>query len=73
MPHERLVRQVLLSKPTGKRPRCRPRTRWSDYISDLPWSGLGVEPAELSEIVLLIARYSKGRFPRDPPNEEKQA
>jgi len=28
------------------------RTRWRDYISDLAWSHLGVEPAELSEIAL---------------------
>ena len=33
--------------PQGKRPRGRPRTTWSDYISDLAWSPLGVEPAEL--------------------------
>jgi len=37
----------LQSTPTGKRSRGRPRTRWSDYISDL-----GVEPAELSEIAV---------------------
>ena len=40
------------STPTGKRPKARPRTRWSDYISDLSWSRLGVEPAELSEIAV---------------------
>jgi len=34
----------LQSAPTGKRP------RWSDYISDLAWSRLGVETTELSEI-----------------------
>ena len=33
--HERLARQVLLARPTGKRPRGRPKTRWSDYFSDL--------------------------------------
>ena len=37
---------------TGKRPRCRPRTRWRDCISDLAWSRLGVEPVELSEIAV---------------------
>jgi len=36
--------------PTGKRRRFCPRTRWSDYISDLAWYRLGVEPAELFEI-----------------------
>jgi len=35
MPHERLTRQVLLAKPTGKHPRGRQRTRCSDCISDL--------------------------------------
>ena len=50
MSQERLARQVLLATPTEKRLRGCPRTRWSDYISDLAWSRLGVEPAELSEI-----------------------
>jgi len=36
--------------PTEKQPRGRPRTRWCDYISDLAWSQIHVEPAELSEI-----------------------
>jgi len=52
MPHKRLVRQVLLAKPTGKPPKCRPRTRWRDFITDLAWSSLGMEPAELSEIAV---------------------
>jgi len=30
----------------------RPRTTWSDYISDLVWSCIGMEPAELSEIAI---------------------
>jgi len=38
--------------PTGRRHKVRPRTRWSDYISDLAWFRLGVEPAELSEIAV---------------------
>jgi len=37
---------------TGKRARSRPTTRWSDYISDLAWFHLGMEPAELSEILV---------------------
>jgi len=44
MPHERLARHVLLAKSTGKRPKGRPRPTWSDYISDLAYSRLGVEP-----------------------------
>jgi len=41
---------VQLAKPTEKRFRGHPRPRCSEYISDLAWSRLGVEPAELSEI-----------------------
>ena len=40
----------LQSTPTGKWPKVCPRTMWRDYISDLAWSRLGVEPVELSEI-----------------------
>ena len=50
--HERLVRQVLLAKSTGKQPRGCPKPRWNNCISDLAWSHLGVEPAELSEIAV---------------------
>jgi len=49
MPHERLVRHVLLVKPTGKRPRGHPRTRWTDYTSNLAYSRLDVEPEESHE------------------------
>jgi len=47
MSQERLAKQVLLAKPTGKYSRSRPRTRWPDYISDLTWSRLGVDPGKL--------------------------
>jgi len=52
MPHERLARHVQLAKPTEKRFRGHPRPRWSNYISDLAWSRIGVEPPELSEIAV---------------------
>jgi len=39
-----------------KRPRDRPGIRWSHYISDLVWSHLGVDPAELLEIAETV-RY----------------
>jgi len=42
----------LQSTPTGKQTRVRPLARWSDYITHLAWSRLGVEWAELSEIVV---------------------
>ena len=52
LPHERLARQVLLVKPTGKRRRFRPRLRRNNCISDLAWSRLGVEPVKLPEIAV---------------------
>ena len=51
MSQGRSVRQILAT-PTRKRPRCRPKTSWNDYISIVYWSRLGVEPAELSEIAV---------------------
>ena len=42
----------LQSTSMEKRPSGRARTRWRDYISDLAWSRLGVERAELSEIAV---------------------
>ena len=59
--------QVLLALPTGKRLRVRPRTRWSDYISDFSWSRLSVEPAELSEIAVdrEVSRVLLGLLPRN--------
>jgi len=47
----------LQSTPTGKRPKVRPRTRWSDYNSDFAWYRLRVESAELFEI-----RIDRGVF-----------
>jgi len=60
--------QVLLGTPTGKWSRGRPRTWWCDFISDLAWSRVGVEPAELSEIAVdrAVCRDLLGLLPRDP-------
>ena len=59
-PHERLARQVLLSKPTGKRPRRAPNTRWSDCISELAWSGpVLVWIQQNDQRLLLTVRYCK--------------
>jgi len=58
--HEILVRNVLIATPTGKLPKrsSKPRARWSDHISNLAWSRLRVEPAELSETTALVTvRY----------------
>jgi len=65
--------EVLLSKPTGKRSRVRPRTKWCDYISDLAWSRLGVE----LENYLIAADHAAFRvllwlFPQQPSLEENR-
>ena len=70
--HERLARQVLLSTPTGKRPRSRPRTRLSDYISKICWCT--VEAAEVSEIAFDRAVFRAIRkllSPRPSPGKKR--
>ena len=47
MPPGRLPREVFLARPTGRRPRGRPRTRWRDYISSLAWEHMGIPESEL--------------------------
>ncbi|PWA30791.1 hypothetical protein CCH79_00017406 [Gambusia affinis] len=42
--------KVKNARPTGRRPRGRPRTRWRDYISRLAWERLGIPPEELEEV-----------------------
>jgi len=51
MPHERLPKQALLAKVKGKRPVGRPRIRWADYIEDLGWNCLGLQPSKMLEVV----------------------
>ena len=50
MPPERLPHMVFRARPTGKRPRGRPRKRWRDYIAQLAWERLGIPPEELDEV-----------------------
>ena len=50
MPSERLPHMVFRARPTGKRPRGRPRTRWRDYTARLAWERLGIPPEELDEV-----------------------
>jgi len=75
MSQERVARHVLLATPPGKRSRGRPRARWNDYISDLAWSRLDVEPAKLSEIAVdrEVFRVLLGLLPPRPSSEEKRA
>jgi len=51
MPQERLPKQALLAKVKGKRPVGRLRTRWADYIEDLGWNSLRLQPSEMSVVV----------------------
>ena len=50
MPPGRLPGEVFRARPTGRRPRGRPRRRWRDYVSRLAWERLGVPPEELEEV-----------------------
>ena len=50
MPPERLPREVFLARPTGRRPRGRPRTRWRDYICFLAWESLRIPQSELADV-----------------------
>jgi len=75
MPNGRVVRRALRAKPTGKRHRYCPRARWSNYISDLAWSCLDVEPAELSEIAVErdVFQVLLWMLPPQPYLEENRA
>ena len=46
----RLPVEVFRARPTGRKPRGRPRMRWRDYVSRLTWESLGVPPEELEEV-----------------------
>jgi len=73
MAQDKLPRQVLLASATRKRTRGRPWTRWSDYISDLAWYRLGVEPAELFEIAVdreVFLVDIDNFFPHEPPQRK---
>ncbi|PWA15004.1 hypothetical protein CCH79_00008845, partial [Gambusia affinis] len=50
MPPGRLPGEAFRARPTGRRPRGRPRTRWRDYVSRLAWERLGIPPEELVEV-----------------------
>ena len=52
MPHERLPKQTLYAKGSGKRPVGRPRTRWLEYIEDLGWIRLGLHLSEMQSMLV---------------------
>ena len=47
MSHELTAKQLINALSNGKRPRGRPKTRWWNYVKDLTWSRLGIQPAKL--------------------------
>jgi len=46
----RLPSEVFRARPTGRRPRGRPRTRWRDDLSQLAWERLGILQNELGNV-----------------------
>ena len=51
MSQERLPKQALLAKASGRKPVGRPRTRLTNYIEDLGWNRLGVHPSKMMEMM----------------------
>ncbi len=50
MPPGRLPGEVFWVRPTGRRPRGRPRTRLRDYVSRLAWERLGISLEEQEKV-----------------------
>ena len=50
MPPGHLPWAVFLACPTGRRPRGRTSTCWSDCVTRLDWEHLGILPEELEEM-----------------------
>jgi len=48
---------VLLATPTGKQPRCFPRTSWHDYIPDVAWYHLGVSQLNYRELLMAVINF----------------
>ena len=51
MPQESLPKQALLAKANGRSPDGRPRTRWTNYIEDLEWNRLGLNPSKMMDVM----------------------
>ena len=51
MPQERLHKQALLAKASGKRPVGRPTTKETNYIEDFGWNRLGLHPSEMMDVM----------------------
>jgi len=50
-----------------------PRTRWQDYIEDLGWNWLGLQPSEMLEVVADhdVWRLNLELLPRNPHGHEQ--
>jgi len=72
MPQERFPKQALLAKVKGKRAVGRPRTRCQDYIEDLRWNRLGLQPNEMLAVVADhdVWRLNLELLPRNPHGHE---
>lgn len=49
----RIPQEILQACSTRRRPRGRPRTRWSDYVIRVAWEHLGLLPLELEDVSCL--------------------
>uniref|UniRef100_A0A8C6M0A0 Reverse transcriptase domain-containing protein n=1 Tax=Nothobranchius furzeri TaxID=105023 RepID=A0A8C6M0A0_NOTFU len=50
MPPGRLPGEVFWARPTGRRPKGRPRICWTDYVSHLARKCLGIPPEERAQV-----------------------
>ena len=71
MPHERLPKQTVYAKVSGKRPVGRPRTRLLDYIVHLGWNRLGLYPSEMQSVFVdrEVWRLNLELLPPQPPTK----
>ena len=51
MLQERLPKQALLAKASGRRPVGRPRTRLTNHNEDLGWNRLRIHPNEMMDVM----------------------
>ena len=49
---QRLPKQNIYDKVSGKSPVGRPQTRWLDYIEDLGWNRLELHPSEMQSVLV---------------------
>ena len=80
MPQEQLPKQILHIEVSGKNSVERLRIRWFDYIEDLSWNRLGLNPSEIQSVLVdremwrrnLEVLQSRARNPLGKVGEEKK-